>query len=289
MTNALHFKGVESSLPATTNYVEGDVVLVGNKEYVLALNGTSGAKKWNELGDAESHALKSVKVEGDGNYVTGSGTLAADIKLSHKSYTAATAAAVKIGRDAGGHVVLGDALSTASAGEHTHTVTASVPASSFLVSASGDTTKISLNKSSDNFVQSYPGVNSRLVTTSITGTNGTVTASKASASTAVDVAKAVTTVVYAKANAGDTNVGTQISITGVSGSTTASKATAGDSIEVATVGDAVTVATKAATATTVGNANVGTQISITGVSGSTTASYATAGTASSIISAPASR
>ena len=247
--NAMHFRGVFTTLPTTlTDYNPGDVVLVGGKEYVLALNGTDKAKKWNELGDESSHALNTVSINGDGTYITGGGNLQANRTLSHKTYTAASAAAVKVGRDSGGHVVIGGALGTADAGTHNHTITASVPANSFLISASGTTTKISLNKSTDTFVKSYPGVTSNLVTTAITGTNGTVTASKATAGTAVSVAKAGTAVVYGKAN----------------------------------VGAAKTVATKASAATTVGNANVGTEISILGIDGSTTASKATAGTAVSV-------
>lgn len=273
LTNALHFKGVLTSLPATTDYAEGDVILVNGKEYVLALNGTDGAKKWNELGDEGSHALKTITVSGDGTYITGGGDLSSNRTLSHKSYSAATAAAVKIGRDAGGHVVIGGALGTANAGAHGHSVSSTIPASSFLTSASGTTTKISLNKGTDTFIKSYPGVTSKLVTTTITGTNGTVTASKATAGTAISVAKAGTAVVYGTANVGtaktvatrassattvgNANVGTEISILGIDGSTTASKAVAGTAKNVATVDTAKTVATLTNANLVVGNANVG--------------------------------
>lgn len=291
--NAMHFRGVFTTLPTTlTDYNPGDVVLVGGKEYVLALNGKDNAKKWNELGDEGSHALKTITINGDGTYITGGGNLQANRTLSHKTYTAASAAAVKVGRDSGGHVVIGGALGTDDAGTHNHTITASVPASSFLTSASGTTTKISLNKSTDTFVKSYPGVTSNLVTTAITGTNGTVTASKATAGTAVSVAKAGTAVVYGKANVGtaktvatkasaattvgNANVGTEISILGIDGSTTASKATAGTAVSVATTGTAVTVATRATSQTTVGNANVGAEVKATVYNSDTpayTASY----------------
>lgn len=277
--NAMHFRGVFTTLPTTlTDYNPGDVVLVGGKEYVLALNGTDNAKKWNELGDEGSHALKSITISGDGTYITGGGNLQADRTLSHKTYTAASEAAVKVGRDSGGHVILGGALGTADAGTHNHTITASVPAGSFLTSASGTTTKISLNKSTDTFVKSYPGVTSNLVTTSITGTNGTVTASKATAGTAVSVAKAGTAVVYGKANVGtaktvatrasaattvgNANVGTEISILGIDGSTTASKATKGTAVSVATTDTAKTVATLTNGNLVVGNANVGADVAV---------------------------
>lgn len=290
--SALHFRGVFTATSEVTNPQNGDVCLVGSTEHIYS-DGT-----WYELGDEASHALKSITISGDGTYILGGGDLSQDRTLSHKTYTAASAAAVKIGRDSGGHVVIGGALGTVAAGEHDHDVTSSIPANTFLTSASGSTTKISLDKTNDTFIKSYSGVTGNLVTTKITGTNGTVTASKATAGTAKDVAKAGTAVVYGKANVGsavsvatrassqttvgDANVGSEITITGVSGSTTASKATKGAAVNVATVDEAVTVATIAETSTTVGNANLGDEISIIGVSGSTTASKAKAGTAVSV-------
>lgn len=277
------------------NATSGNVVLYNSKEFIWT------GSAWEELGDESSHALKTIKVEGDGTYITGGGTLEENRKLSHKTYTAAGAAAVKIGRDTGGHVVIGGALSIDSAGAHTHPVSSDIPASTFLTSASGTTTKISLNPTTENFVKSYPGVKSNLVTTTITGVSGSTSASAVSGGSTKDIAKAGDPVVYGTANVGDAitvatraaaqttvgnaNVGTEISITGVSGSTTASYATAGTDIAVAKAGDAVTVATRATSQTTVGNANVGTEISITGVSGSTTASKATAGKAVSVAKA----
>lgn len=53
LSNALHFRGVVSSKPANTSgYVDGDVILVGNKEYVCSNSA------WVELGDESSFALK---------------------------------------------------------------------------------------------------------------------------------------------------------------------------------------------------------------------------------------
>lgn len=252
--------------------ISGNVVLYNNKEFIW--NGSA----WEELGDESSHALKSVTINGDGTYITGGGNLSSNRTLSHKTYSAATAAAVKIGRDAGGHVVIGGALGTANAGAHTHSVSSTIPASSFLTSASGTTTKISLNKGTDTFIKSYPGVTSNLVTTTITGTNGTVTASKATAGTAVSVAKAGTAVVYGTANVGtaktvatrassattvgNANVGTEISILGIDGSTTASKATKGTAVNVATTDTAKTVATLTNGNLVVGNANVGADVTV---------------------------
>ena len=201
---------------------DGDVVLYDGKEFVFS----KLANAWYELGDQGSHALKSIKIEGDGTYVTGGGDLTANRKLSHKTYTAADAAAVKIGRDAGGHVVIGGALSVASNGAHTHTVSSTIPANSFLTTASGTTTKISLNKGSDTFVKSYPGVKSNLVTTTITGVSGSTIASKATAGTAIAVAKAGTEVTVAKRDAtaktiGNANVGSEVQATAYNASTPA--------------------------------------------------------------------
>ena len=92
------------------------------------------------------------------------------------------------------------------------------------VSETAKYAKVSINSS--NFVTSYPGVNSKMVTTSIKP-----------AGAAVEVINSVTP-----------STG---SVTGVSGSTTASKATAGTAVAVAKAGTAVTVATRAADQTTV--------------------------------------
>jgi hypothetical protein len=234
--NALHFKGTTTTAltdGATTNpitidtksytAVAGDVVLNNNKEFIW--NGSA----WEELGDESSHALKSITISG-GEGLTGSGTLANNVVISHATTTAASEAPVKVGKDKFGHVIIGGALTTAQNGAHGHTVSATIPASKFLKTASANKTKLSLTKGSDTFVKSYPGVTSKLVTTSITGTDGTVTASKATAGTAKDVAKAGTAVVYGTADVGETK----------------------------------TVATRASSQTTVGNANVDTKATVVG-------------------------
>ena len=300
LANAMHFKGSTTTELAdgsktqsitidgkSYSAVSGDVVLYNNKEFVW--NGTM----WEELGDESSHALKTITISA-GEGLTGGGDLSANRTISHSKTDAVTAAAVKVGKDEFGHVVLGAALTTAQNGKHGHSVTSSIPANKFLISATPSSTKISLNKSSDTFVKSYPGVTSKMATTSITGVSGSTTASKAKAGTAVSVAKVGSAVRYGTANVGETqsvakksanpttvgnaNVGGQITITGVSGSTTASKAKAGAAVNVATVDTAVTVATRSEATTKVGNANVGASYTIAGVSGSTTASKATAGT-----------
>ena len=63
VTGALHFKGVVDELPVDlSTYSEGDVILVGNKEYVC--NDEDGTKSWVELGDEGSYALKTTTVNG---------------------------------------------------------------------------------------------------------------------------------------------------------------------------------------------------------------------------------
>lgn len=109
LSGAMHFKGVVegSELPPTTNYSEGDVIVLGGtgKEYVLALNGASGAKKWNELGDEGSYALKSVTVTGTGA-LGGGGTLEANRTITHNAGNAASQASgfYKFSTDAYSHV-----------------------------------------------------------------------------------------------------------------------------------------------------------------------------------------
>lgn len=72
LSNALHFIGFKTSLPSTAN--DGDVVIVNDVEHVWANN------KWNELGDADSHALKSIKITANEG-LTGGGTLAGHVTI----------------------------------------------------------------------------------------------------------------------------------------------------------------------------------------------------------------
>ena len=69
LSGAMHFRGVVGSLPATTEgYKDGDVILVGTKEYVCS------AGSWVELGDEGIYALKTVTI--------GTQSLAANINLT---------------------------------------------------------------------------------------------------------------------------------------------------------------------------------------------------------------
>ena len=58
------FKGKLDELPATTAYENGDLIIVGNKEYILYAD--KSGKSWIELGDEGSHLTKATA---DGYYV----------------------------------------------------------------------------------------------------------------------------------------------------------------------------------------------------------------------------
>ena len=57
LSGAVHFIGVKESLPAEGN--NGDIVIVGNKEYVYSTSDT----KWHELGDETIYAVKGEIVD----------------------------------------------------------------------------------------------------------------------------------------------------------------------------------------------------------------------------------
>ncbi len=82
LSGAMHFIGVKTTLPTSSN--DGDVVIVGGKEYVWSNTA------WVELGDEGSHALKTISITGtDG--LTGGGTLEADRQIKHAVPTGAVA------------------------------------------------------------------------------------------------------------------------------------------------------------------------------------------------------
>jgi len=71
LTGAMHFRGetsntdgsgnpiVPNSTDSFNNYDSGDVLLVGDKEYVYSKGNTAAASQWILLGDESSYALKS--------------------------------------------------------------------------------------------------------------------------------------------------------------------------------------------------------------------------------------
>ena len=57
LSGAMHFRGVVAALPeSTSGYENGDVILIGTKEYVCS------AGSWVELGDESIYALKTVTI-----------------------------------------------------------------------------------------------------------------------------------------------------------------------------------------------------------------------------------
>lgn len=56
LTGAIHFAGVVESLPATAN--NGDLYLVGSKEYIYVKPDSSAEGHFEELGDQDTHAIK---------------------------------------------------------------------------------------------------------------------------------------------------------------------------------------------------------------------------------------
>jgi hypothetical protein len=187
-------------ISAIAPFHSGDIVLYEGKEYIY------DGDIWHEFGNEGDHALKTVKVEGDGTYITGGGDISQNRTLSHKTYTSAEPKIIAVGRDSGGHVVLGDELSVQSGGgsEHSHTVTTNVAADTFVTAISPSTTKLGIDYDQADVIKTVEGASNNLVTTSITGVSGSVTASKATAGTAIDVATIGDEINYGTADVGET-------------------------------------------------------------------------------------
>ena len=88
LTSAMHFIGTKSSIPSSGTFNDGDVILVGTKEYVYdSSNGSTITTHWVELGDEGSHALKTITVSAGGG-LTGGGDLSANRTISHANKNA---------------------------------------------------------------------------------------------------------------------------------------------------------------------------------------------------------
>lgn len=301
LDTALHFIGVSTTDPATgtvtcperpdNDFQPGDVCIYkrtgenNHEEYIY-----TGAV-WELLGDADSYALKSITISGDGTYITGNGDLSRNRTLSHKTYDAVATGVRTIGRDSGGHVVIGKSIGVSDAGEftheHSHDTSTTVNAGTYVTGVTPKTTKLDLSQNQvKTVVTSVPGAFKKLETTSITGVSGSTdySASKATAGTAKAVATTGTAVVYGTADVGDTvtglakrassqtNVGnanraTDPTVVGNANVGTAVKygtANVGTPTRYGTanVGDKVPVATRATNNTNVGNANVGSTVTV---------------------------
>ena len=64
IAGGVHFKGVVTSLPASpfTGYVNGDIIILGNKEYILN-KPESGTASWVELGDTTAESNRIADIE----------------------------------------------------------------------------------------------------------------------------------------------------------------------------------------------------------------------------------
>ncbi|MDY2736618.1 hypothetical protein, partial [Intestinibacter sp.] len=250
LTNAMVFRGVSikdplgaegaeiegEEKPASVTFKAGDVVLYSTKEYVY--NG----KKWIELGDEGSHALKTIEITGtDG--LTGGGNLTENRTISHAAPAGAAVTdigAYAIATDKFGHVTQTRALSV-SADEvpnHKHTVSASGTVAVPAISATSNK-KLSVTVEDKDFLTGVTPVVSKLETVSIipAKSNGTVTPA-----VAVEEANRPTKTVYSPVTASKATAGSPITY-----------GTANRAAEATIVGNA----NKATVATTVGNANVG--------------------------------
>jgi hypothetical protein len=301
LDTALHFIGVSTTDPATgtvtcaarpdNDFQPGDVCIykradeTNYEEYIYT------GSSWELLGDADSYALKSITITSGNEYITGGGDLSDNRTLSHKTYDAVATGVRTIGRDSGGHVVIGKGIGVADAGEftHTHSHSTSTPIAkdTYVTSVTPTTTKLDLSQTQvKTVVTSVPGAFKKLETTSITGVSGSndYSASKATAGTAKAVATTGTAVVYGTADVGDTVTGlakrasSQTNVGNANRATTATvvgnanvgtavvygKANVGTAVTYGTadVGTAVSVATRATNNTNVGNANVGSTVSV---------------------------
>lgn len=312
LDKAMHFVGVSTTDPSTgtvtiagissdpahkNGFHAGDVCLYKRsgepsyEEYVYT--GTA----WELLGDASSYALKNVTITGDGTYITDGGDLSENRQLKHKTYTAANAAIKSIGRDSGGHVVIGKDILVQSAGGHSHdhTTSTTIAKDTYVTSVTDTHTKLSINPTTAKVLNGLEEKLANLNTTSITGVSGSTTASRHKAEDAVDVAKAGTPVVYGKADVGtevtglakraastttvgNANIAASATIIGnadVGEAVTYGTANVGTAITVqdgkadvgtatrygtANVGDAISVAQQATAQTKVGNADVGSAV-----------------------------
>ena len=82
MKSGVTFKGKLDTLPAASSYSNGDLIIVGTKEYICLVSGS--AKSWVELGDEGTHLTKSTA---DGYYVAKNAAITAGTgtKISYDS------------------------------------------------------------------------------------------------------------------------------------------------------------------------------------------------------------
>ena len=76
LSGAMHFEGKKDKIPTMGSFENGDVIIVGKKEYVYDSSiGSTIEEHWVELGDESSYALKTTKI--NDHALTGNITLTA--------------------------------------------------------------------------------------------------------------------------------------------------------------------------------------------------------------------
>lgn len=197
---------------------------------------------------------------------------------NHPVFEEADPAIIAVGRDKGGHVILGNEIvaQAGGGGTHKHTAEVTVNANTYVTGITPISTNLSITPSKTKVLTGIAGAFENLDTIQITPVSGSTTASKATALTAKDVAKVGTAVRYGTADVGNTVTGLAkraATTTKVGNANVATSATIVGNADVGTavvygtanVGTAITVQDGKAdvgTAVRYGTANVGTAVSV---------------------------
>lgn len=186
--------------------VANDAVFYNKKEFVF--DGT----KWHEFGDMSGLGdfayadTGTVTIKPKGS--TGSSSVSFAAHTTDKVLGEATtfqngSSSVSFGNHTTATVLKSDVTATVpKTSSTTKYVTASASGTTVGVATSGQALTGIGTPSTDSFVKSYPGTTSKLGTTTVTGVSGSVTASKATAGTAVSVAKTGTSTTVATGSLG---------------------------------------------------------------------------------------
>lgn len=268
---ALHFIGVSTTDPTTgtitiasldanhkNGFHPGDICLykrsgeASYEEYIYT--GTA----WELLGDASSYVLKNFTITG-GDHIKidgGSDLSGTGLTISHKGFgTAASTSNIKsYDVDECGHVRPGKAILVQSSGGHSHDHATSTPvaANTYVTGVTDTHTKLSVTPTKATVLNGLTEKLANLNTTSITPVSGSTTASKATAGTAISVAKTGTAVRY-----GTADVGTEVTGLAKRAASTTKVGNANRAAEATIIGNADVGA-----AVTYGTANVGTAITV---------------------------
>lgn len=122
IAGGVHFRGVVTELPGTpfTGYTNGDIVIVGEKEYILN-KPTDSEGKWAELGDTTAESQRITALEGHVNTLIGdentTGSVAKALKDA-KAFTtgeinALVGASGQVGKNTAAIAVLNGSATTA--------------------------------------------------------------------------------------------------------------------------------------------------------------------------------